>query len=74
MRYRSTREAARTLGITPNALNRAIWEGRFDAPEKGPSGAYLWTREDIERASWALLHRACEALPPVAEEGTASHG
>lgn len=60
MRYRSTREAARTLGITPNALNRAIWEGRVNAPEKGPGGAYLWTREDIEHASWVLLHRPLE--------------
>jgi hypothetical protein len=58
MEYHSTRQAATTIGVTPNALNRAIWEGRVNAPVKSPSGAYLWTERDIEHASWVLRHRA----------------
>ena len=60
MTYRSTREAATAIGMTPNALNRAIWEGRITAPEKGPGGAYLWTERDIERASWVLRRKPLE--------------
>lgn len=53
----STGEAARQLGVRPNYLQRAIFDGRLRAPAKGPGDAYQWTRRDIERASWALLHR-----------------
>ena len=60
MSYQGTREAAKALGVTPNALNRAIWEGRINAPKKGPGGAYFWTERDIEHASWVLLHRPFE--------------
>jgi len=52
-----TREVAKMLGINVSTLTRAIWEGRIDAPAKGPGCAFLWTLGDIERASWALLHR-----------------
>jgi len=60
MDYQSTRQAAKTLGIRPDALARAVWIGRLDAPEKSPSGDYLWTADDINRASWVLLHKAYE--------------
>ena len=56
----STRQAAKALGIRPDALSRAVWIGRMDEPAKSPSGDFLWTEEDINRASWVLLHKAYE--------------
>jgi hypothetical protein len=58
--FYGTKDVARTLGIRPDALTRAIWVGRLDPPTKSPSGSFLWTEQDIERASWVLLHRAYE--------------
>jgi len=52
--YYGTKDVARLLGIRPDALSRAIWIGRIDAPAKSPSGNYLWTTKDIERAAWVL--------------------
>ena len=60
MVYKSTREVAEILGINSSRLSRAIWDRRFDPPMKGPGGAFLWTLEDIRRASWVLLHRDLE--------------
>ena len=60
MKYHSTRTVAKMLGIRPDALQKAIWLGRVPEPAKGPGGAFLWAEEDIQRASWALLHRAYE--------------
>lgn len=57
---RSTRQVAILLGIKPGALTKALWDGRVEPPAKSPSGNYLWTLRDIERASWALLRRAYE--------------
>jgi len=57
MELRSTRDVARLLGVGVSRLARAVWEGRIEAPLKGPGGAYLWNRRDVERASWALRHR-----------------
>ena len=48
------------LNIRPDTLQKAIWLDRVEAPAKAPSGAYLWTDVDIQRASWALLHKAYE--------------
>ena len=68
MDYRSTREVARLLGVNPSRLARAIWDGRLDPPAKAPGGAFLWTNEDIERASWLLRSRdASDALPNTEE-------
>ena len=60
MTFKSTREAAQRLGMRPDLLQRAIWLGRVQAPAKSPSGDYLWTEADVERAALAL-HRP-EAL------------
>ena len=60
MRYRGTREVARALGVSHSRLARAVWAGKVREPERGPGGAFLWTDEDIERASWALLGRGLE--------------
>jgi len=57
MGYRSTREVARMLGVNPSRLARALWDGRLVPPTKAPGGAFLWTDEDIERASWLLRGR-----------------
>jgi hypothetical protein len=60
MRVIGTKEAAGVLGISISRLQQAIWKERFQPPEKGPGGVYLWTQMDLERASWALLHRPFE--------------
>jgi len=57
MAFWSTREVARLLGVSVGLLTKAVWCGRVDPPEKSPSGNFLWTENDIERASWALLHK-----------------
>lgn len=54
--FYSTRQVARLLGLAPDSLTRAVWNSRVLPPPKGPSGNYLWTIDDIERAAWAL-HR-----------------
>lgn len=58
MGFYNTKQVAGFLAIRPDSLSRAVWLGRVDPPEKSPSGDYLWTIDDIQRASWALLHRA----------------
>jgi len=58
--YRSTPQAARLLGMSPSRLAKAVWDGRVDPPQKSPSGNFLWTHADIERASWALCHKPLE--------------
>ena len=60
MNYRSTRQVARMLGLNPSRLARAIWDGRLDPPAKAPGGGFLWTLEDIERASWLLRGRSAD--------------
>ena len=56
--FYSTREAAKFLGVKPDTLQKALWLGRIEAPEKSPSGSFLWTAPDINRASWVLCRRA----------------
>jgi hypothetical protein len=60
--FYSTRQVAVFLGmgIRPDTIQKAIWQGRLDPPQKSPSGSFLWTERDIERASWALLHKSYE--------------
>lgn len=60
MRYFTTLEAARRLGISISKLQRAIWLGKIDKPERGPGGAYLWDEAALDRASWQLLGRSYE--------------
>jgi len=54
---RGTRQVAQLLGVNPNRLSRAVWEGKLDEPVRGPGGCFCWTRADIRRASWVLLGR-----------------
>lgn len=70
MDYRSTRDVARMLGVNSSRLARAIWDGRLTAPDKSPGGAFLWTSQDVERASWLLRSRdASDVLAAVEEVG-----
>ena len=69
MSFKGTKEVAKLLGMTISALNQAIYHGRLTpAPNKGPGGAFLWTSEDIQRASWQLLGR------PYSEPHAGSQG
>lgn len=51
---------------------RALWDGRLKPPTKAPGGAFLWTHEDIERASWLLRGRDASNTLPSTEE--VAHG
>ena len=58
--FYSTRQVAGLLNIKPDTLQKAIWQGRINPPEKGPSGQYLWTLQDIQHVCWVLLHKSYE--------------
>jgi len=60
--FRSTRGVAALLGVRPSRISKAIWEGRLRAPERGPSGNFLWTETDLRRACWFLLRRDLDTL------------
>lgn len=61
-KYLSTRAVAKLLGMSPAALTRSVWEGRVDAPQKGPGGAFYWTGADIEKASWVIRHKSADDI------------
>lgn len=63
--YFSTRQVAKLLRVSVSLLTKAVWCGRVDPPPKSPSGNFLWTQRDIERASWVLLHRASKEQEEV---------
>jgi len=56
--FYSTREVARIINVNVAALSHAVWDGRIEPPARSPSGSFLWTRQDIQRASSALRRRA----------------
>jgi hypothetical protein len=64
MRFYSTRDVATMLGLSPDSLNKALWNNKFDPPAKGPGRSYLWTEADIQRASWALRHQSADDAFP----------
>lgn len=57
MSFYSTRQVAKLLGIPVGRLTHAIWDGRVNAPVKGPGGAFFWTGDNILRAGWVMLRR-----------------
>ena len=63
MAYFSTPQAAKLLRVSVSRLAKAVWDGRIVPPQKSPSGNYLWTSADIERAAWALgRHHVLESV------------
>lgn len=64
-----TKEAASILGVPPSRLARAVYEGRIKPePAKrpgGPHGIFVWSREDLRRASLVLLKRELGSPPPT---------
>lgn len=60
MTFLSTRQVARLLGIEIHKLTNALWTGKVVPPPKSPSGSFLWTAHDTQRASWALRHRSAD--------------
>jgi len=59
MMFLSTRQVARILDISINKIQRACWLNQIDPlPQKTPAGNFLWSIEDVNRASWVLLRRA----------------
>jgi hypothetical protein len=69
MVFWSTREVARLLGVSVALLTKAVWSGRVDPPQKSPSGNFLWTEADIDRASWVLHHKPFENLKHIGVKG-----
>lgn len=68
----STRQVADLLSISTSALAKACYDGRVTPPERGPSGSFLWTEKDIERASWHFRHKPADDVLPAAPKPTAS--
>jgi hypothetical protein len=62
MNLRGTRELARMLGLPPDRLNRLIWQGKLDEPQRGPGGCFCWSEADIRHAAWVLLGRDLDAI------------
>ena len=60
-----TKQVAKMLGVSVTKLQRALWDERLSPPTKGPGGVFLWTIEDVNRASWVLLRQAFEPPPDV---------
>ena len=63
MNYRSTRQVEQLFGINNIALK--IYQGRVEAPAKGPTGSYMWLPADIEKASWVLRRRSADDVIDV---------
>jgi hypothetical protein len=67
MIFKNTKQVAILLGVSINKLQRACWLNQINPlPQKSQAGDFLWTEEDIQRASWQLLHKAYR--PAVAME------
>ncbi len=50
----NTREVVRRLGTTADILRRLIYTDKLAPPTITPSGDYLWSDADVERARAAL--------------------
>ena len=57
----NTKGAAELLGVRPPALQRAVWDGRIEAPEKF-GRSYIWRRQQLEQAAWALHRKPLDEL------------
>jgi excisionase family DNA binding protein len=63
----NTCQVARLLGVSVSLLAKAVWCGRVDPPQKSPSGNFLWTEPDIDRASWVLHRRSFDRRQAAAD-------
>lgn len=61
-----TKMAARILGVPIHRLQQAAWLEKFPPPAK-MNGGFIWTLEDLQRASWILLGRALDLSTTPAE-------
>jgi hypothetical protein len=57
-----TKEAARILGVRPGTLLKSIWESRLPEPIRGPGKAFIWSNDDLRRASWLLRRKDLDAV------------
>ena len=57
----NTRVAAELLGVRPPALQRAVWDGRIETPEKF-GRSYIWRTQQLEQAAWALHRKPLDEL------------
>ena len=55
--FYGSRQAAKILGIQVHRLQQAVWRGRLPEPARAPSGAFLWSDEDIRNASLTILKK-----------------
>ncbi|HML74941.1 MAG TPA: hypothetical protein PKB02_10650 [Anaerohalosphaeraceae bacterium] len=72
----STRQVAVALGVTVDALSRAVWAGKFPAPEKNQAGNYLWTPDAIQHAAnyFSNIERHAKFPAPIFPSGQALCG
>jgi hypothetical protein len=54
MCFFSTKDVAKRLQMRPDRLQKAIWLGEVEQPQKSPAGDFLWTEKDIISAAWSL--------------------
>ena len=72
MSFFSTLQVSRILGISISRLSRACWlEQIVPLPQKTPAGNFLWSIEDINRASWVLCRKAFEPSADLLMTGVA---
>ena len=57
-----TRAAAALLGVRANTLQSAVWSGRIAQPRRGPGRAFLWSRDDLDRAARCLRGMTLRAV------------
>jgi hypothetical protein len=62
MNVYSTKDVAELLNLPVHCLSQAVWRNKVEAPAKGPGGAYMWSLDDIERASWALRRKSADDI------------
>jgi hypothetical protein len=57
----NTRVAAELLGIRAPALQRAVWDGRLDAPQRF-GRSFIWTARELEQAAWVFWRKPLDQL------------
>ena len=55
--YYSTRQVADILKVKVSWIDQNVYRRRIPAPERSPSGSYMWSTRDIQRAAELLSKR-----------------